>query len=118
MIRLNLASKLQRRTNCFGIAPICNLRPERAPYSGAFVFPLCYRCTGVIVGIIIATPIKQEYLDLGKVSMVVLVLVLTMPMILDGILQKLKFLLSTNTRRAVTGLLFGIGLDILHLAKF
>ena len=48
----------ERIKNEFGKAPLCNGRPERAPHLGTFVFPLCWRCTGVFVGCIMSTIIK------------------------------------------------------------
>ena len=35
----------------FGDAPLCNNKPERALHIGDFVFPLCYRCMMITIGI-------------------------------------------------------------------
>lgn len=46
------------------------------------------------------------------------VALLVSPLMVDGLLQKLRYLGSTNARRLVTGLLCGVGLDVLHNIRF
>ena len=44
-----------------GFAPLCNGKESRAPHIGNFVFILCWRCTGVIIGVLLAVLIKHYY---------------------------------------------------------
>jgi uncharacterized membrane protein len=46
------------------------------------------------------------------------VALLVAPLMVDGLLQKLHYLESTNTRRLVTGMMCGLGLDVLHQIRF
>ena len=96
---------LRQRLNQFGSAPLCNLHPERALRVGTFVFPLCARCTGVIAGSCLA--IVTTGLGIIVVRPFMMVVGLTIPMAVDGVLQHFRLLESTNFRRFVTGLLCG-----------
>lgn len=98
-------SMMRHRLNQFGTAPLCNLHPERALRVGTFVFPLCARCTGVIAGACLA--VVATGLGITVVRSFMLVVVLTIPMAVDGLLQHFRLLESTNCRRFLTGLLCG-----------
>ena len=89
------------------VFPICNKKPECAPNIMGHTFLLCWRCSMVIVGIIvtlIAIQLKQTF---------IWGITLMFPMIIDGNLQYLKGIPSTNLRRAMTGFLFGVGVTII-----
>lgn len=93
--------------------PICNKNPERAPNIMGHTFLLCWRCSMVIVGIIITLiSIKSERISIPQKS-IIGGIVLMFPMIIDGSLQYLKRIPSTNLRRAITGFLFGVGITII-----
>lgn len=96
------------RLNHFGHAPLCNLHPERAIRIGSFVFPLCARCTGLIGGSLIS--ISVTALGLAFALPFTSVIALTIPLAIDGLLQYFGLWMSTNTRRLVTGLLFGFAI--------
>lgn len=91
----------------FGKVPLCNQRAERAPHINSFVFPLCWRCTGLIVGGMIATVVK---LMCHVESNIWLTILASSPMAIDWFLQYSKLMESVNYRRFLTGFLFALGL--------
>lgn len=91
------------RLRGFGCAPLCNRRPERAPRIAAFVFPLCWRCTGLCVGGAVGCALRVPH---GAAGMALGMLML--PLVIDAGLQELGLRPSTNGRRLVTGVLGGL----------
>lgn len=87
---------------CFG----CHARPDRSFHIHGKQFPICARCTGELAGILVAIPISWW---MGTLDIPVL-LILMLPMLLDGFVQLLTTYESTNFRRFVTGFLFGFAL--------
>ncbi len=98
------------RINCIGSKPICNLKCERAPKIGPFVFLFCFRCTGAILGGAFASQITYLF---PQTKSIPLLFLSTAPLVIDGFIQKLKIKESTNLRRLITGFLFGIGIIFL-----
>lgn len=98
-----------QRFSRFGNAPLCNLRPERAFRFGSFTLPLCARCTGLIIGttVFLACLYTNNIITISASFAISL----TVPMIIDWFIQRIGLLLSTNTRRFITGLLFGFGIS-------
>ena len=89
---------------------MCNGIAERAPHIFGFCFPLCYRCTFVVILFSITLYISYKY----KRSIPIYVIILCMlPMIIDGSLQTFFGIMSHNFRRALTGALFGFALGML-----
>lgn len=87
-----------------GKVPLCNGMPSRALHIGDFCFILCYRCSGVIIGMLgILYCLRKKK---PKIQYVLLII----PMIVDGFLQLLTPYLSNNPLRLITGILFGIGI--------
>lgn len=87
----------------------CHQKPERSFFVCGYQFPLCARCTGVLLGYLIALLLL---FCSCKIS-VLLCLIFLVPLVLDGGIQLAFNLLSNNARRLVTGVLFGIG--FIHL---
>lgn len=81
----------------------CHCRPDRSFYYKGYKFPICARCTGELVGMIIGIPIFIIY----NIPIIIL-LVMMAPMILDGTLQLVGSYESNNTKRVITGVIFGI----------
>lgn len=80
--------------------------PERSFFFKGYQFPVCARCTGVLIG-----EIGGLFLSFFKLLPHVLICIaMTFPLILDGTMQYLQAIKSNNTRRLITGILFGIGL--------
>ena len=88
----------------------CHCRDDRSFYYKGRKFPICARCTGELVGIVIGT----LFFIFFQPKFLILLFVL-IPMILDGSIQMLTTYESTNLRRLVTGVLFGYGLVTLFL---
>ena len=88
----------------------CHCLDRRSFHYKGKKLPLCARCTGELVGILVA---------LASIAFVRpplwILLVLMAPMVLDGGVQMLTPYESGNLRRLITGGLFGFGLTELFL---
>lgn len=91
---------------------LCHQLPERSFFYRGRQFPICARCTGILLGYIIGVLIALKY---HHIPLGVLILLLV-PLGIDGIAQYLGFWESTNIRRLFTGIAAGIATDFL-LAK-
>lgn len=87
----------------------CHCLPERSFYIKGKKFPICARCTGELVGIFIAI-ITASFMSIMPIYLLLLMLV---PLILDGYIQLTTSYVSTNSRRFFTGLIFGYSLTTL-----
>lgn len=90
-----------------GVVPLCNGISERAPHLFGYCFPLCYRCLFIILFFFMS--LYFFYLKHLKLNKYVVVL-LMIPMIIDGCLQTFFGIESHNIRRMITGGMFGISL--------
>ena len=95
---------LKRKMSCFGKRPICNEIPSRGVYLGKWCFPLCIRCTGLVVGSVIAGFLSHHSILVYENWM----LLLAVPFCLD-----IAFLLMTPWKsrywiRGMVGFLFGL----------
>ncbi|MGN0389815.1 MAG: DUF2085 domain-containing protein [Wujia sp.] len=86
----------------------CHQRCDRSFYFGKYQFPVCARCTGVIISSLIAMTCKHK----EKISRCMLYCI---PMIVDGTIQYVGIKESNNTRRFITGAMFGHGVMSLLL---
>lgn len=83
----------------------CHQKPERSFFIKGIQMPICARCTGELIGIIIACFTYRMFdLSVGEYF------ILMLPLIIDGFLQKLTKYESNNIKRVVTGFLFGYAL--------
>lgn len=88
----------------------CHQMPERSFFYKGFQFPVCARCTGVLLGFAAAAPLFFFYpLDIR------IALLLSFVMFLDWFIQFLKICPSTNLRRLLTGIIGGFGWTYVHL---
>lgn len=88
----------------------CHQRADKSFFYKGYQFPMCARCTGVMVGYLIAIPIYFIYtLNIS------IYIVLCAVMFLDWYIQYLKIRTSTNIRRFISGTLGGFGLMSLEL---
>ena len=83
----------------------CHQKPERSFFIKGYQFPLCARCTGILVGYLLSFLL----LIFGYSINNVICLTFLIPLIFDGIIQLSFNILSNNTRRFTTGIIFGIG---------
>lgn len=97
----------------FGQKIGCHQKPERSFFIKGYQMPVCARCTGVLIGYLIALPIvilipMNPLIPLGG----------CLVMLIDWLLQFTKRLPSTNRRRLITGILGGAGLMYFYVQIF
>ena len=88
----------------------CHQMPSRSFFIGSYQFPLCARCTGIMVGRLIALllfPVFLFFVDVPLLSALIVLPILLVPLAVDGLVQKFTSYESTNFRRMVTGILWG-----------
>ena len=98
--------KTKKFENLLAMAFMCHQRPDRSFYFRGKQFPICARCTGILLGYFlgILIAIVSECAYHGYF------LLLLLPMIVDGGTQHWKGKESNNYKRLVTGVLGGIGI--------
>jgi uncharacterized membrane protein len=103
--KVNIWLKLMR----FGEKMGCHQMADRSFFFKGYQFPVCARCTGVILGELIAIIclffVKLEWW---------ICLLFLVPMAVDWGLQFLRIVQSTNIRRLITGTLGGFGLTYVY----
>ncbi|MBQ3220222.1 MAG: DUF2085 domain-containing protein [Clostridia bacterium] len=99
-----------KRFALFGVLPLCNLNAKRGFFIGSFCFPLCTRCTALIVGFLLTFIIGSKLRVKGSVILLFVGVFCTIPCLIDGLLQYLYNIESTNFRRITLGLLGGFGI--------
>lgn len=82
----------------------CHQRADRSFFYKGYQFPVCARCTGVLLGYI-ATPFIYLSFGFNYVTCLISCLI----MLLDWGVQYIRIKESTNIRRIVTGVLGGFG---------
>lgn len=80
----------------------CHQRPDRSFFYKGHQFPVCARCTGVLIGYFLSLFL----LPIWKGNFL-LCIALAGIMFLDWLVQYLNILESTNIRRLITGVLGG-----------
>lgn len=88
----------------------CHQLPRRSFFIKGYQFPICARCTGVIIGEIIAIIL---ILCKIKISIWTNIIFLTI-MGIDWFIQFINILESNNIRRLITGFLGGFGLTYIY----
>lgn len=94
----------------FGHRMGCHQMESRSFFFRGYQFPVCARCTGVILGEIIALFLIIVNLKINLIQSIVLLLIMG----LDWFLQYVKIAQSNNIRRLFTGILGGIGLTFIY----
>ena len=84
----------------------CHQMPERSFFIHGYQFPLCARCTGMLVGEIITSVL----LPLKVLISPILSIVFLGIMGIDWFIQFIRLVYSTNVRRFITGIMGGIGM--------
>ena len=87
----------------------CHQLPERSFFYKGYQFPVCARCTGVILSLPVAM-----LLFLGRRLSRRTCIALSSVMLTDWLVQYLKIKESTNSRRLVTGFIGGLGVNYLY----
>ena len=88
----------------------CHQMPERSFFVRKYQFPVCARCTGVIISSFLALILFKKH----KLSYVVCFF-MSYIMFMDWFIQYIKIKESNNTRRFITGLIGGYGYSMLHI---
>lgn len=92
---------------------ICHRKPERSFFIKGHQFPVCARCTGFYISILLYT-VYAYYFPITYTNEYVLFgILLCIPAFLDGTTQLFEFRESNNNLRFLTGILGGIGLMII-----
>ncbi len=79
----------------------CHQIPDRSFFFKGYQLPLCARCTGIALGHIVAYIIAPFYIFRYSI------LILTIPMAVDGTVQYFSSYRSNNIKRLGTGFLYG-----------
>lgn len=82
----------------------CHQRSDRSFHWHGYQFPVCARCTGVLVGYLVTLPL-YFIIELHYIPCIVACSI----MFLDWLVQYKKIRESTNIRRLITGILGGFG---------
>ena len=77
-----------------------------------FNIRFCVRCTAIFLGILFYV-FLLSYIALPKNFDLLIGFILPIPAILNFMLNELKFLINSNLKRLITGLLLGISIGIL-----
>jgi uncharacterized membrane protein len=106
---MNLRSKTINLLKSMNIwlrqAPLCHSIPERCFVYKNRHLPICARCTGILFGGILSL----FFLNIFNLNFSFQTsFILAVPMIIDGGLQYLNYIISNNNRRFLTGLFCGI----------
>ena len=86
----------------------CHCKDERSFHYKGEKFPICARCTGELVGMVVSL-FSCFFFQLPIWGCVLIMI----PLVVDGTLQMFTKYESNNRRRFVTGFLFGYGLFML-----
>lgn len=88
----------------------CHQMAERSFFFKGYQFPVCARCTGVILGEVISIVliILKIKVDIRFAIAILLI------MGFDWLIQYINILQSNNVRRLITGTLGGIGLTYIY----
>ncbi|MBZ9570105.1 DUF2085 domain-containing protein [Methanobrevibacter sp. TMH8] len=92
---------------------ICHRIPNRTFQYRGYYFPVCARCTGFYISMVIYTLIVMFLAIEYDANMVILAIIFFIPSTLDGLSQLLGFRESNNILRLLTGLSGGMGLMII-----
>lgn len=85
----------------------CHQRYQRSFFIKGYQMPICSRCLGIYIGNITALILVILNFNLN----IIIATLLLIPLILDGIFQIIKAnYFSTNLKRLITGLLFGLSI--------
>jgi len=98
----------------FGAKMGCHQMPDRSFSYKGYQFPVCARCTGVIIGEFISI---IAILCALKISWLYIVFMIV-PLSIDGGLQYINVWKSNNVRRIITGILAGFGLTYVYYYIF
>ena len=109
-VHIRRMNRVYKMLTYAGIVLGCHHRADRSFFIKGRQFPICARCTGVLIGECSAM-ILFRFLKLP----IVLLLGFCAIMFLDWLLQYLEIFESTNGRRLITGTLCGYAFGTFYL---
>lgn len=83
----------------------CHQIAERSFFIKGYQFPVCARCTGIIIG-------EVAFIIFALLSLrinIIFSLLFMIPLIIDGTLQFKTSYVSNNIKRLLSGMFFGFG---------
>lgn len=92
---------------------ICHRKPERSFFIKGHQFPVCARCTGFYISLIMYFTYTYYFFVDYNPSLLTFAILLLVPTAIDGLTQFFEYRESNNTLRFITGMLGGLGLGIL-----
>lgn len=98
----------------FGSRLGCHQMEERSFSFKGYQFPVCARCTGVILGEVIAVILMLFKVKINTYLCIAMLLIMG----LDWFIQFLKIKESNNIRRLITGTIAGVGLTYIYYYIF
>lgn len=90
---------------------MCHKRADRSFFFRGKKFPICARCTGILVGYFAGIGFIM-YSNNSLLYLTLISLIFPVPMMIDGTGQLFGKWVSTNKRRFITGVLGGISIDV------
>lgn len=94
----------------FGNKIGCHQKPERSFFIKKYQFPVCARCTGVIIGELITLILLLFDIRINILISIIMLLIMGF----DWFVQFIRILESNNFRRLITGVCGGIGLTYIY----
>ena len=85
---------------------LCHAKVERCFKIRDYVFPICSRCCGILIGI----PLSIILLAIGVKLPLLVSALLIAPLVVDGMTQSFTRRYSNNYLRFITGCVFSLGL--------
>lgn len=95
----------------------CHRIPERTFCVRGYYFPVCSRCTGLIIGFM-SFFIILYYNVQYSLNLLIFSVLIMIPTFIDGYSQKIGLRESNNTLRFFTGLMGGVGLALFIMVVF
>lgn len=92
---------------------ICHRMSERSFFVKGYQFPVCARCTGFYISLIIYFIYAYYFFVDYNLFLLIFAILLLIPTAIDGLTQLFEYRESNNILRFITGLTGGIGFGII-----
>jgi len=93
----------------------CHQLNERSFFIGGYQFPLCARCAGLFIGHITGLMFSFYYFKYDLIYLLIPALIFLILLSIDGFIQYVGLLKSTNSRRIFTGITCGYFVTIFNV---
>jgi uncharacterized membrane protein len=110
--RTEIDSGSQASDSGKGLRLICHRIPARTFNIKGHYFPVCSRCTGLYMGVILCLIYISLFYVVYTPILILFSIFMMIPTVIDGITQLFGFRDSNNILRFSTGLIAGVGLII------